>query len=340
MKNTFTDLKELVSALSKAGNVPGIIVYSDDHYPVEETYRAYQKYLKKKFPHTEEIHINGREDQMENFHAELSTIPLFGEARYIWVRHADTIFDKIKANKKVLSRFVEDLSRIPETTPLLIHLDEKKLPADFKFLEEKFLVFTPAPLREKDVVAYIQRRSETAGYTMEKAAAGLLADICHQSQKYINEALNRLYLYKIAEKTITEDDVAMAALDIDGNYYFAILDLIAEKKISKALHHAISQSDGDSTMMFTGIVKLFTDTYRYMMLRKNQVASVMDIIEDSNSAWMKKKSEERIQKVIRNYGYSGLEKIILSFPELDHQRKANPKLESHTLINFIHSLNF
>ncbi len=340
MKNTFTDLKELITALSKAGNIPGIIVYSDDHYQVEETYRAYQKYLKKKFPQTEEIHINGREVQMESFHAELTTIPMFGEARYIWVRHADNTFDKIKSNNKILSRFVDDLSRIPETTPLLIHLDEKKLPADFKFLEERFLVFTPVPLKEKDVVTYIQRRSETAGYSMEKAAAGLLADICHQSQKYINEALNRLFLYKIAEKTITEDDVAMAALDIDGNYYFAILDLIAERDISKALHRTISHSDRDSTILFTGIAKLFTDTFRYMMLRKNNASAVMDVIEDSNSAWMKKKSEERIQKVIRNYGYSRLEKIILDFPELDQQRKANPKLETHTLINFIHSLNF
>lgn len=339
MAKKFSDIKEILKIFSKPDGIPGLIAYTRDHYYVEEIYKAYLKHLKKRFKDIEEIHINGREDVLESFHAEFSIIPMFNETRYIWVRHSDMLFDKIKDNKKVLSLFLRDLENLSDNVFLYLHFDEKKISKEFKFLEEKFSIFEPIAMKERDAVSYIIMKTETAQFRIDSHTAKVLAELCGSNHKFITEALNRLFLYKIVEKEIKEEDVILAALDIEGNYYFAILDYLSEKKTQKAIQKILSQNRKDMTIIFSGIMKLFTDAYRYTMLKKINISNKMNMIEESSSAWMMRKSEERIQKVLQNYSFFQIEKIIHSFPELDQKRKSNAGLESHALIHFIYSLN-
>lgn len=339
MNKKFTDLKDLVKVFSKPDGIKGVIAYTNDHYYVEEIYKSFLKHLQKRFSDIEEIHINGREDVLDSFHSEFSTIPMFNETRYIWVRHCDLLFDRIKESKKIMAKFTSDLSNLSDSVFLFLHFDEKKLSKNFKFLEETFYLFEPYAMREKDAVPYIMKKTEVAKFKIDRGAAVILSELCNWDHKFITESLNRLFLYKMSEKEIKEEDVIMAALDVQGNNYYPVLDLISEKKTALALQKILSQDKKNISMVYSGIMKLFIDAYRYAMLKKINTSNAIDIIEETSSAWSKKKSEERIRKVLRYFPMNKIEKIIQGFPEFDRKQKSNANLEEHLLIDFIYRLD-
>ncbi|MDH5716620.1 MAG: hypothetical protein OEZ22_03165 [Spirochaetia bacterium] len=338
------DFQSLKKESLKVTQYQVFLLYSHDHLVVEEVYGFIHKTLSEKEPNIENVTLNGLETDASIFHAELSTIPMFQNCRVLFIRHADTILKKIDANKTILSYFLRDFKNLPDTTKLILQIDDKKIPASLKTLEENTLIYKTDDIREKDLPFFLKSRSQIMGYSIDDIALKILIEKCAWDYSQAIQALDRLFTYAVHEKKISTEDVHEVCHDMEGDVYFMILDSLSERKIKQCvkllIHHKLNYGD----FIVQGIIKLFTNALRYSYLRNNNNLSTNEIFKrleiKTNHAFILKKNENQFQKLLSKYNAKEISDILEKLFELDKRFKENTRLEEQKtfLITFAASL--
>lgn len=334
----------ILPKLKKTGELPQIIlVMSRDYAICEEIHALYKERISENGAEPEEVHLNGHETEAGVFHGELSTIPMFEINRLIWLRHADPVLKKIAANKTVLSYFLRDLTNIPESTRLLIQLDEPKVPKALEVLTKLAWSVEEEPLKEKDLPGYVKLRTGMMDFEIDDEAIDELTRRYAINPTQITAALDRLFAYCLHEKKINRADVEEVCFDIEGSVVFKIIDLIASRQIDPALKTLRSYKIEESGLLSSMLAKTFIEGMRYHKLKEAGVG-LKEIHKrldwNTGHSFIIRKNEERVNKLARYYPLAQLEKILASLPQLDQRLKENssPLFQKTILTMFIASL--
>ena len=338
----YEDSEKVLSQIKKEKKIPPIVVLlSDDSYQCDIFFSTYKQIAESTSSNIDIITINGLEGSASQFHAELTTIPLFSSDRFIIIRHADTLLKNIMANTVVFKYFERDLINIPSCNRLLLQFDDT-FPKGFDFLKKIAIVSETRILYEKDLYALIERKVESWNKKIDYPTIQLLIEKCSGDSKQVLKKLDQIVLYTMQKERITKEDIQLFCADLEGDLYFTILDYIAEKKISRCLQKINQHKFLDGSVLMPGIIKIFTDAFRYSSLRK--IGADNDTIRKSlgldTQNFIAKKNEARIHSTVKNYPYETLKYIFNALHALDQQFKMEPPIKHKTLlILFISSLS-
>ena len=289
------------------------------------------------------VALNGLEPDASQFHTELCTIPLFDSKRILVVRHADALFKLIHSNATLFKYFERDLKQIPETTHLLLQFDSTSFPAGFSFLENiAEIIYKTKPLYKKDILGYLKKKAKILEYTIDEGVIELLIEKCAWDSKNSMRMFDLLVLYAKKDQRITHDMVNKFCHDLEGDLYFEILDHLSEKRLDKCIHKINQHKIIDGNQLFFGFVKIFTDSFRYMQF-KNISISIQDIYKqlefNTMGQYILKKTEQRIQTMIRSYSDKEIKLILNKLLELDKRLKSESSEKHRTLlIMFVNSI--
>ena len=320
-----------------------VIITAYDYTQVDNIFELYKNKISEKNGSVEVINIHGMDSDISLFHSELSTIPMFGGARLIRLRHGDQLLKKIAQKKTVLAYYTRDLKNVPESTYLFFQNDEVKLPADFSFLNDYSYLIEQRPLYEKDLPLFVHSRVKSADFSIEPDAVEELVKRYSFTPNAIIEVLNKLFTYCINEKKIYKFDVEEVCHEVETNTVFNILDKIARRKITDALNEFNHYKLGDGTLFLNLAAKMFTEAFRYRSLTKAETGKkeIYQRLEfNTKHAYILKKNEERVQLLTSKYGEKELGKILEKLFDLDKSLKENnnTSLQKTIITIFIASL--
>ncbi|MES0492010.1 MAG: DNA polymerase III subunit delta [Leptospirales bacterium] len=338
------DFFEFTEALKAAKTAPHVIIVRvTDPEKAEKIHSIYFEKLSKADQEIDDIRLQGGESEPGTFHAELSTIPMFDTTRLLWVRHADTLLEKIAKNPTIKGYFQRDLENFPESTYLFLHLDNKKTPKAFDFLMKSAWVLEEKPLRERDLPGFIKATVRQMDFQIEEQAVQELSRKYSMNTDRLSDALNRLFTYTIHEKKIFVKDVRDICFDVEGDAIFTILDFIAEKKINRAIEVLINHKVSDGALFLTMLSRLFINSFRSRYLKECE-KGLIEVHErlglNTKHQYVMRMNEERMKKVQLNYSGVSTPRILGKFVELDKQLKENtlPGMQKNLLIMFVASL--
>lgn len=328
---------KLLAAETQKNDLPALIFfYGDDVRLADSLYQMYGKTVGQKFPSPEEIHINGAEADLPNLHAELCTMPLFNNQRILYLRHADNMFEtaakkKDEAGRKSINNFIEDFASLPESIYAFFHFDKKKIAAAFSDISEKAWQIEQLDLREKDLPLYIKTKAEHAGYALQTGADLLLIEKCGYDIKQSIRELDNLFGYCLKEKKISLADVEEFCTDMEGDLHFVILDLVAERKINKAIDKLEQNRVKKSRQLYYALAQLFSNAMRYRHLRalgKSKQEIHAQLGYPTHTDFIVNKNERRLQLLTKLYSQEEISHILAYSLQLDQRLNENSAAEA------------
>ncbi len=326
----------LLSKLKKTDSIPQVAIqFTSDSSAAEELHSAYLGKIQATGESVDEVRLNGLEADASAFHAELSTIPMFNATRLLWLRHADAILKKIAANQTVRSYFLRDFENIPQGTFVLIQSEAKKLPAALESIGKNGWIFEEETLRENDLPTYVLRKAQLMEFEIEAAAVQELSNRYAPNPSMISSAMDRLFAYCLHEKKIDKADVEQVCFEVEGDMLFKITDMIAARRIDKALDMFFHYRISDAGLLSTMISRMFVDAIRYRILKKLGLGIKeihQRLLWNVNHQFVIRKNEERMGQLHSKYGEKELSSILNRLFELDRRVKENTGTSDHKTI--------
>ncbi len=341
MSTPITTIDDLQKALRKSK--PQVILgFTHSASTADEIFSVLQQSFAGSEP-VEEIKINGLEADTSAFHAEMSTIPMFFGLRILFVRHADNLLKKIDSDPTVRAYFERDLPNIPDTTFLLLQFDGDKIPAKVKFFENNALLFQEKKLKETNLPEYLFQKARQTGFQVSFEAMSLLAEKSAFDANQAVAGLNRLMLYNLREKKISEEDVQEICTSMEGDLIFSIVDNMAERKISKAVQRMQQQKIKDEKMVLGIWAKFFSELFRFRTYQSlgysgEELHRLSGL--KSTSSFFFQKNEQRMRTAMKMYSPEENRKVLYSLLKLDRRLKetSDSTLKRTLLLQFLTTL--
>lgn len=340
----FKSLPNLLENLKSLKKLPGIIlIYGNQFDNLEKIYTQMGIEINTRYSQADTVSLNGTETDPSTFHAELSTIPMFGGPRLILIRHADNLLKKISANKTILAYFLRDFENIYEKTFLILQTESSKLPSVFDKAFEESFILEEFKIYSRDIPDIVKSRVHTMGFEITDDAVMELTRKYSLNPTLVNKALDRLFLYCLNEKKISKEDISDLSFDSEGDFLFEIIDCISDKNTDKAAR-LLEKSDFNNAAGFMSVLtKFFTDSCRYLKLKKlslgiKEIHERLDL--NTKHTFIFRKNEERFNQTIQKYSENELMQIIETLFELDRGIKENSSsdLQKNLILMFIFSL--
>ncbi len=347
----FDRLEKLEDQFHSISEPPGKFIFlgSESHL-CENLINFYHKAIqKRKETFIEKISMNGLETSPSEFHTELFTIPLFASTRMVTVRHADLLFKKIESEKTTLKYFKHSFENWPKSIFCFLQFDSSSVPKKITHLEKLSITFKASIPKGHNLILHYIRKAKQMGCEIDQKSLELLISKCSCDFYRIQQMFDQLALHMIphnketSEDTkITEEMVEEFCINWDGNFYFEILDHIAEKKIQRCIQRVYQHSFDDANELSGSFTKLFVDAYRYHHFKKLGLTD-SETLERLNMKtahpFMIKKSQQRYQKLMQHYPETSISLVFKHLSRLNEVLKIEPKEKHQTLlVMFIASL--
>ena len=342
-KEIFSELDQLETHLASGKKIPEKLIYlGSENHLCEDLMQAYHNTIKKKEPFFERTLINGLEASPQELYSELFTIPLFASARMIAVKHADYLFKRIESESNILKRFEHDLKIWPKSIYCFLQFDSSAIPKKFALLKTLSVTFKPSIPKGDRLISYYIRKANKMGCKIESKTLEFLAGKCAWDFYRIQQVFDQLTLHlaplneEISENlNVTQEMIEELCADWDGDFYFAILDDIAEKKIQCCIQKIHQHNFDDGRELFSSFAKLFVDSYRYFYFTKLGLPSA-EILDQLNMKtahpYMIKKNQQRYQKLIQHYPENSISFVFKYLSKLDEALKIESKEKHRTLL--------
>lgn len=186
---------------------------------------------KEKFEDAEISTYDIEETLLENALEDLDTYNFLSPKKVIIIKNLESI--KQEENKKDIEHLLKYLDNKQEDKLLIIA--SKKLNGTYSYvktLKKKCENITP----EVNTKAFIKKQFE--GYDISQATINLLDEYCSEDITKIYSETEKLKMYKVEEKKITEEDIKELVLKKQGDakeITFAFVRALGEKNIKKTL---------------------------------------------------------------------------------------------------------
>ena len=342
-KSTFNDLEQLEKTLEKEKSPPKTIVFlGSENHLYEKLIQAYYRKIQSSHSFAEIISINGLETQVNEFHTELFTIPLFASARLVVLKHADSLLKKIEEDQTILKNFHYNIENWPELIFSFLQLDSsgtsKASKQTLTKLQGLGVTYAYEPPKGNQVFNYFRKKSLQLNYEMDDKAIEALLTRCAWDFRHAERAFNQLTSNLFTQherdeekKKITSEMIKEYHDDFESDLYFEITEKAAAKKIKDCIQKLNHHKFEDGLEILYGLTRLFSDAYRYHHFKKLGLPHE-DITERLNiknaHPYMIKKTMERLQMALRVYSEKSMPFIFKRLNKLDEQLKTEPR-EKH-----------
>ena len=308
----------------------------------EKLMGAYKKSIQKQKISFETISMNGLEATPQEFYSELFTVPLFASGRMIILRHADVLLKKIEeSDSKFFEHFERGFQNWPELVFAFLQFDSQALSKKFNFLKKWGITFKGSVPKGRNMVRHFITKADQLNYQMNEKTAEAFLTKCAWDHQKAESAFDQLTLHLFPsheqgseKKEITLEMVEAFCCELEGDFYFELLDGIAEKRLRTCIEKLNQHRFSDGNELLGGLIRLFTDSYRYHEFKKQNLPQ-SEILERLNMKtahpFMAQKSEQRYRRVIQNYSERGMAYIFSKLAQLDKMLKVEPK-EKHLVV--------
>lgn len=178
------------------------------------------------------------------------TLPVFAPRRVVLIKNAHELK---KTEQEALANLLSD---VPESTDLIFTAEKsdgrlifwQKLAKAGKVMEFK-------PIDPREAPRWIAEEADSAGYKMDPQAAQWLASAIGADLSAIQSALQKLFLLKGDQKTISLADAETCVSAISWRNVFELTDAVGAKNLGRALElfHRMEES-GESPIGMLSIL--------------------------------------------------------------------------------------
>jgi DNA polymerase-3 subunit delta len=218
---------------------PIYLLYGIESFLISET----KELLVKKILNEEERDFNLstydlEETPIEEALEDAETFPFFGEKRIVIMKNPTFLIsekEKIEHNTKKLEEYIQNPS--PYTVIVFIapyeKLDERKKLT--KILKKQAEVLVANPLKEKDMIQWINQRSILNNVTITPEATKLLLRLTSQNLMLITHEIEKLSLYVGENSVIKEETVHLLVVRTMEQNIFELIDKVVHRDLQSAL---------------------------------------------------------------------------------------------------------
>jgi DNA polymerase-3 subunit delta len=147
----------------------------------------------------------GEEIKDTAFLDEASTLPMFGEWKVLYVKHASVLEKIFGRIKDYLDQYVQQPS---PGTLLIFDLDKWEGSSKLKgILSKKTMVVEFNPLSEKEIPSWVNGHLSSLNFQIEQGAIQALAERLGTDLQKISAELEKLMLFRQSERKITLKDI-------------------------------------------------------------------------------------------------------------------------------------
>lgn len=166
---------------------------------------------------------------------DASYMDLFSEDKAIIVEFKDFFSNE---NEKEIESFTKYINNPNERTHLFLIINSESLDERrkiVKLLREKCRVLEFNKLKNNDIYKFIKSSFENDGYKIDSNAVNLLINNIGNNTSLIYTEIEKLKIYKIDEKIISEDDIRKVVKKQSETDVFKLVDAVLNNNKSKML---------------------------------------------------------------------------------------------------------
>ena len=211
--------------------------------------------------------LYGEEIKDTAFLDEASTVPMFGEWKVVYIKHASVLEKNFGRIKDYLDQYVQQPS---PGTLLIFELDKWEGSSKLKgILSKKTMVVEFNPLSEKEIPSWVNGHLSSLNFQIGHAAIQALTERLGTDLQKISAELEKLMLFRQSERKITlkdvENTVGFTPTAVIWNWADALLDQDAERSV-KLLRDLLEQEEPPIYC-----VAMLAKQYEKMILAKEMV---------------------------------------------------------------------
>ena len=244
------------------------------------------------------------------------TLPWMSKRRWVFVRHGNA--DRIKA----LTEYVKN----PSPRAVLV-LEVKKRPAGWPRLPTIEMKDQPDPR------GWIRRKVQQEGYRIEPGAAEKLVDLVGEDLQLLQAELEKLFLYGIENREITNEAVLQMTFQTREFDVFALIHALATQNSGRALRILHRLLDAGATPYYL-VAMLYWNFRRLLVARESMGQGVrFDQILRQLRIWNYRGRE----KEVRQFSRERLKDLLLRIRRLDVDLKSTNLEPRRMLERFVFS---
>jgi DNA polymerase-3 subunit delta len=249
------------------------------------------------------------------------SVPFFGDRRVVFIQNA--YFLTAENPRTKIEHHVEDLIAYvqhPEPQTILVifapfeKLDSRKKIT--KLLKEQAEYLSFGEITEADVRGLIKEKLSSAGYSIQPSAEQLLIRLTNMSLTQIMSELDKLMLYAVDTKNITEDVVNALVSRTLGENIFDLIDALLSRKLTKAvqLYHELLLSGEEPLRLHGALIGQF----RLLLQVKTATSSEQGT---AKALGVHAYRVKLAKQTVRRFNYAALSKAYLGLVNMEEQLK-------------------
>ena len=305
------------------------VLYGENNYEIDEFINK----LIKDNNIDSKIVYNYPEDIIDNVIEEALYNDLFGSKKIVIYNNSTFLTGKNTLESKTLDNYIENPN---ENTFLIFKVNESKLDERKKIvktLKEKSKVMEFKLLDEKDMPSFIRKYFENLNYKIDYNAVNEIVSRINTNSKVLVSELDKLYLYKINDKTITINDVK----DVVTKYE-------DDTKIYKLVNAVINKDKASMFIIYKELIDNKEEPIALIALIANQLRLILecsilkkDGLSNKDISSKLKEHPYRIELAIKEtYSISDkkLRELLLELADIDLKIKTGEIVKEDALETF------
>lgn len=262
---------------------------------------------------------NYKDTSIEDVVEECSYTDLFGNKKMVILNDCTFLTGKDTLESDLMGKYLDN----PNKDVILVFkivtdkLDERKKLV--KTIKSVAIVKEFKLLDEKNLDSYIKNYFESLEFKIDSLSINEIVSRLSSNTKVIDSELNKLYLYKLNDKTIELEDVKKVITRYEDNTIFKLVDAVVKRDKEKIfyLYKELLNNKEEPIMILTMLANQFRLMYQSKVLY-NEGLSFKEI------ASKLKEHPYRVQLAIQNsnnLSKKELKNIIQKLAETDYQIK-------------------
>ncbi len=262
---------------------------------------------------------NYKDTSIEDVVEECSYTDLFGNKKMVILNDCTFLTGKDTLESDLMGKYLDN----PNKDVILVFkivtdkLDERKKLV--KTIKSVAIVKEFKLLDEKNLDSYIKNYFESLEFKIDSLSINEIVSRLSSNTKVIDSELDKLYLYKLNDKTIELEDVKKVITRYEDNTIFKLVDAVVKRDKEKIfyLYKELLNNKEEPIMILTMLANQFRLMYQAKVLY-NDGLSFKDI------ASKLKEHPYRVQLAIQNsnnLSKKELKNIIQKLAETDYQIK-------------------
>lgn len=179
------------------------------------------------------VTYNYKECEIEDVLEECSYLDLFGSKKIVILNECEFLTTKSTLENKALENYIENPN---ENTTLIFKIITEKLDERkklVKLLKSKVTIKEFKLLDETSLSSYIKKYFTDLNYEIDFKAMKEIEERLKSNTKVIDKELEKLYLYKINDKSISLDDVKKVITKYSENNIFELVEAVVKNDKQK-----------------------------------------------------------------------------------------------------------